>query len=305
MAADPYQVLGVNKDAPQQEIQRAYRQLAKKLHPDLNPGDKQAEEFKQISAAYDLVGDADKRAQFDRGEIDASGTERPRQRFYRDFAEDPYDYANDTGFADFAGTDDTFSRFFSREGRATTRRRGADVQYRLPLDLVETINGGRRQIVQIVLSDCPTDRRTTSASPPGTQDGQVLRLRGKGRPGINGGPAGDALIEVEVLPHPVFTLKGDDIYADLPISLRTAVLGGKVRAPTPTGPVTVTVPPWSNSGKVLRLRGKGAPRPDGGRGDEFLTLKIVLPDKPDPELERFVARWRPAEADGTHKSMEA
>lgn len=300
MPADPYQTLGVKKNASQEEIQKAYRQLAKKHHPDLNPGNKQAEEkFKEVSAAYDLLGDADKRARFDRGEIDEQGTERPRQRFYRDFADDSHAYANDAGFADFAGAEDIFSQFFNREGRANIRMRGSDVRYSLPLDFLDAINGGKRQIA------LPDGSTLDVTIPPGTRDGQILRLRGKGRPGVNGGPAGDALIEIEVLPHRVFTLKGDDIHAELPISLREAVLGGKVKAPTPSGSVAVTVPKWSNTGTVLRLKGKGAPRPDGSKGDEFLTLKVMLPEKPDPELERFVAQWRPAKAGGAHETMEA
>jgi DnaJ-class molecular chaperone len=132
--------------------------------------------------------------------------------------------------------------------------------------------------------------------PPGTRDGQTLRLKGKGgRPATGGGPAGDALIEISVLPHPYFTRKGDDIHLDLPISLKEAVLGGKIAVPTPSGTVTATVPKWSNTGRVLRLKGRGVPHPDGRKGDEYVTLKIMLPNKPDPELERFVARWRPAE----------
>jgi DnaJ-class molecular chaperone len=298
--ADPYQTLGVKKNASQEEIQKAYRQLAKKHHPDLNPGNKQAEEkFKEVSAAYDLLGDADKRARFDRGEIDEQGTEQPRQRFYRDFADDSHAYANDAGFADFAGAEDIFSQFFNREGRANIRMRGSDVRYSLPLDFLDAINGGKRQIA------LPDGSTLDVTIPPGTRDGQILRLRGKGRPGVNGGPAGDALIEIEVLPHRVFTLKDDDIHAELPISLREAVLGGKVKAPTPSGSVAVTVPKWSNTGTVLRLKGKGAPRPDGSKGDEFLTLKVMLPEKPDPELERFVAQWRPAKAGGAHETMEA
>ena len=300
MPADPYQTLGVKKNASQEEIQKAYRQLAKKHHPDLNPGNKQAEEkFKEVSAAYDLLGDADKRARFDRGEIDEQGTEQPRQRFYRDFADDSHAYANDAGFADFAGAEDIFSQFFNREGRANIRMRGSDVRYSLPLDFLDAINGGKRQIA------LPDGSTLDVTIPPGTRDGQILRLRGKGRPSVNGGPAGDALIEIEVLPHRVFTLKGDDIHAELPISLREAVLGGKVKAPTPSGSVAVTVPKWSNTGTVLRLKGKGAPRPDGSKGDEFLTLKVMLPEKPDVELEKFAAQWRPAKVGGAHETMEA
>ena len=288
LVADPYTVLGVKNDASQDDIQKAYRKLAKKLHPDLNPGNKRAEEqFKDVSAAYDLLGDPAKRARFDRGEIDASGVERPQHHFYRDFAErGDSPYTDDAGFADFATNDDILSQIFGSDGRVNIRMRGADVHYRLELDFLDAINGGKRQIT------LPDGSVLDVNIPPGTRDGQILRLRGKGRPVTRGGPPGDALVEIEVRPHRIFVRKGDDIHVDLPISLSEAVLGGKVKAPTPTGPVTMTVPKWSNTGTVLRLKGKGVPRVDGSRGDELVTLRVMLPEKPDPELEKFVASWR-------------
>jgi DnaJ-class molecular chaperone len=291
LASDPYTVLGVKKDASQDDIQKTYRALAKKLHPDLNPGNKQAEEqFKEVSAAYELLGDADKRVRFDRGEIDASGAERQQQRFYRDFADGGGShYSSDAGFADFAA-DDILSQIFARDGRSNIRMRGADAHYRLALEFLDAVNGGKRQIT------LPDGSVLDVNIPAGTHDGQILRLRGKGRRGIGGGPSGDALVEIEVRPHRIFTRKGDDIHVDLPISLREAVLGGKVRVPTPSGTVTMTVPKWSNTGTVLRLKGRGVPRREGKKGDEFVTLKVMLPEKPDPELEKFVAQWRGADS---------
>jgi DnaJ-class molecular chaperone len=297
LAADPYETLGVKKDASAEDIQKSYRALAKKLHPDLNPGNKKAEErFKEVAAAYDLLSDPEKRARFDRGEIDASGAERPRQHFYRDFADGggSHPYTSDSGYADFAEAGDIFAEIFGRQGRGNFRMRGPDAHYRLEVDFLDAINGARRQIT------LPEGEALEVAIPPGTRDGQTLRLRGKGRPGIGGGATGDALIEITVRPHPLFSRKGDDIHLELSIPLDQAVLGGRVTVPTPSGPVTMTVPKWSNSGTVLRLKGKGAPH-HGGHGDEYVTLKVMLPDKPDGELEKLIAQWREAQH-GTRQS---
>jgi DnaJ-class molecular chaperone len=294
VAVDPYQVLGVSKTASQDEIQKAYRKLAKKYHPDLNPGNKQAEErFKDIGTAYDILGDPDKRARFDRGEIDATGAERPQRRYYREYADAgpgaAGGYASNEGFADFGDMGDIFSDLFRRRegggGRTTFRMRGGDVSYRLEIDFLDAVNGAVKQL------QLPDGSEIKVTIPPGTRDRQILRLKGKGQPGINEGPPGDALIEISVRPHPIFTRKGDDIHVDLPISLAEAVLGSKVEAPTPSGPVTLTVPKWSNTDTVLRLKGKGVAKPDGTRGDEYVRLKIMLPERPDPELEKFVGQW--------------
>ncbi len=303
MSADPYQVLGVQREASQEEIQKTYRKLAKKLHPDLNPGNKKAEEtFKEVSAAYDLLSDADKRARFDRGEIDASGAERPRQRYYRDFAEGDgaHVYSNDAGFADMEGMDDVLSGIFGERGRRAGgfRMRGGNVHYRLEVDFLDAINGASRRVT------LPDGSVLDVTIPAGTRDGQVLRLRGKGRPGLNGGPPGDALVEIAVRPHAYFRREGDNIHLDLPVSLTEAVLGAKIKVPTPTGPVTMTVPKDSNTGTVLRLRGKGAPRSAGGRGDEYITLKVMLPEKHDPELTSFVSGWS-NKAYNPRRAMEA
>lgn len=301
MNEDPYRVLGVGKNASQDEIQKAYRKLAKKLHPDLNPGNKQAEEqFKAASAAYDLLSDSEKRARFDRGEIDASGQERPRQRYYRDYAgaaAGDHPYATAEGFSDFSDDSDLFSSIFGRGGRFNLKMRGEDVHYRLPVEFLEAVNGTVRRVTL-------ADGSTVDVSvPPGAREGQMLRLAGKGNPGVGGGPPGDAFIEIIVNPHPFFTRHGDDIHLELPISLTEAVLGGKISVPTATGAVTMSIPKGSNTGTILRLRGKGVSRHDGSRGDEYVKLKVVLPDKPDAELEQFVRGWAVGKAQDPRSGM--
>ncbi|MBP1062748.1 DnaJ-class molecular chaperone [Bradyrhizobium japonicum] len=296
MAADPYATLGVKRDATHADIQKAYRRLAKKLHPDLNPGNKAAEgKFKELSAAYMLLNDPEKRARFDRGEIDASGTEQQPRQYYRDFAdrEGWSDYTSGAGFADFndfTGSDDILSEIFGRAGRTTRRGRGADVRYHLDLNFLDAVNGGKQSIV------LPDGATLEVNIPPGTRDGQILRLKEKGRRGAGDSLPGDALIEISVLPHPYFVRKGDDIHLDLPISLKEGVLGAKLKVPTVSGAVAVSVPKWSSSGRVLRIKGRGVPRADGGRGDQYVTLKLVLPKKPDPNLERFVSEWQPSDS---------
>ncbi|MFB9269555.1 DnaJ C-terminal domain-containing protein [Bradyrhizobium erythrophlei] len=285
---NPYEILGVAPTASSVDIQKAYRKLAKKLHPDLNPGDKAAEEkFKEVAGAYDLLGDSDKRKRFDAGEIDASGAERPQHRYYRDFAtsDEGHPYASASGYADYMDSDDAFAELLRRTEQARANRRGRDLHYSLVIDFAESIAGANKRLT------LPDGGALDVTIPPGLVDGQVLRLRGKGAPGTGKGGPGDALIEVEVRPDPRFTRDGDDITLELPISLSEAVLGGKIRVPTPTGAVTMTVPKGANTGTTMRLKGKGAPRPGGGNGDEFVKLKVVLPKGPNPELEEFVSKW--------------
>jgi DnaJ-class molecular chaperone len=304
---DPYEVLGVSRTATDKEIQSAYRKLAKKLHPDLNPGDKEAErKFKELSAANSILSDPEKRRRYDAGEIDAGGEEKPQQRYYRDFAGAQAgaggagaQYHSGAGFADFGGNaDDVFSQFFSSRSGGGFRFRGGDLHYRLEVDFLDAVNGATRTI------GLGEGKTLDIKIPPGTRDGQTLRLRGHGQPGEGGAEAGDALIEIEVRPHPFFVRDGDDIRLDLPISLREAVEGGKVRVPTPSGPVSATIPPWSNTGKQLRLRGKGVPRRKGAPGDLYVTLRIVLPDKPDEALESFVSGWEEGKAQHPRAQME-
>ena len=284
---DPYQVLGVARTASIEDIKKAYRRLAKSLHPDLNPGDKAAEEkFKDVSVAYGLLGDPEKRRRFDAGEIDASGAERPERHFYRDFAsaDQANPYTSDAAYADFA-EDDLFAEILRRNRAARANQPGEDMLYGLSIDFVESVTGAEKRIT------LPDGSTLDVTIPPGILDGQMLRLKGKGLPGRGTGKAGDALIKIEVLPDPRFKLDGANVIVEVPVSLSEAVLGGEVRVPTPTGDVMLKIPRHADRGTTLRLKGKGAPRREGGFGDQLVKLKIVLPKPADPELDAFVAQW--------------
>jgi DnaJ-class molecular chaperone len=297
MAEDLYSVLGVAKTAGAADITKAYRKLAKKLHPDLNPGDKAAEEkFKKITAAYDIVGDEEKRGRYDRGEIDASGQETPQQRYYREYAsgDEGARYRSTAGFEDIGSFSDLFGDLFGERGgtrgAAGGRRfsmRGQDAQYRLEVDFLDAVNGTKTRIT------LPDGGPLDVTIPPGVADGQVLRLKGKGNPGLGEGGPGDALIEISVKPHAVFKREGDDIAVDVPITFDEAVLGGKVEVPTISGRVFVTVPPGSNSGQTLRLKGRGIKR-GGQAGDQLVKLGVVMPERIDDDLKSFVENWREA-----------
>lgn len=283
---DPYAVLGVARNASQDAIKKAYRKLAKELHPDVNPGDKAVEQrFKEVSAAYNLLSDKEKRAKFDRGEINADGTPRYDSVFHQ-----AYSGGGGPGFG-FGGGDfeDLFSDLFSRgwSGRAQrAQARGKDAQYSVQSSFEEAAKGGRRRVR---LHDGKTIDLTI---PAGTEDGQTLRLRGQGMPGLGGGPAGDALITIRVRAHRHFKREGRDIHVTIPVTLDEAVLGSKVRVPTVDGYVTVTVPPGSNTGTRLRLKGKGIPgKTAGDRGNQYMHIKVVLPDQPDEDLKSFMREW--------------
>jgi DnaJ-class molecular chaperone len=299
---DIYRVLGVPRTARQDEIKAAYRKLAKELHPDRNPGNpRAAERFKEISAAYDILGDEKKRARFDAGEIDGSGAER------RDFhyagrggrrpggGDDPFaggGFGRDFG----VNVEDIFADLFAnrRRGGASQqfRQRGGDRNFSIAISFIEAARGGTRRLT------LPGADKTLDVNfPPGISDGQKIRLKHQGEPGV-GADAGDALIEVKVEPHPFFTRKGHDVHCELPVTLREAVLGAKINAPTADGMVALTVPRNSNTGTQLRLKGKGIKdAKTGRRGDQYVILKVVLPEGDDAALEKFVRGSAPDRAD--------
>ena len=311
MAADPYSILGVSRGASEKDIKSAYRKLAKELHPDTNKDNpKAAEKFSQVTHAYDLLSDKDKRAQFDRGEIDADGN--PTMPFGGGGFGGGLrggmggQAGGFGGFGGFGGNDgidleDLFGGIFGGAqrggpggfggdprggfggGRGRPSPRGANVSYRLAVTLTDA---AELQPQRITLSDGKT---IDLKLPKGVEDGTQMRLAGKGEQGP-GGP-GDALVTIAIQPHPYFRQDGDDLRLDLPITLDEAVNGAKVKAPTASGAVMLTVPPGSSSGKVLRLKGKGMTRKDGTRGDQLITLEIVLPEG-DQDLARRLEGWK-------------
>jgi len=305
MSDDPYAALGVAKTASDEEIRKAYKKIAKTSHPDLNPGDsKAADRFKAAASAYDLLKDPEQRRRFDAGEIDASGQERPERRFYREYAEGPEaTYHTSRGFEDFGDYSDVFADLFGSRARGRRaggaegiRMRGADAHYTLTVGFLEAVRGATRRITM------PDGSVLDVKIPQGLADGQTIRLRGKGGPGIGGGDAGDALVTVSVEPHDFFVREGDDILVELPITVDEALLGGKVEVPTVDGRVALTIPKGASSGRVLRLRGKGVKR--GSRqGDQLVTLRIVAPPVVDDDLEAFMKGWRERHAYDPRKGV--
>lgn len=289
MSWDPYAALGVSRSASADEIRSAYRKLAKELHPDVRPNDKAAEErFKRATAAFNLLGDPTSKARFDRGEIDAEGAEKQQGFSYRTGGgrtQNGYSGAGESVF----DLGDIFSDLFGSAGGQGGgarqppfgKMRGRDIRLPLEVDFLDAIRGGRKRVQM-------SDGRTLDvAVPVGVTDGQVLRLKSQGGGGIQGGPPGDALVELKIRPHAFFRREGDDIHLDLQISIVEAVEGAKIQVPTASGSVALTIPEGSNTGKTLRLKGKGV----GERGDQLVHLKVMMPDVLDEDLKRFIKKW--------------
>lgn len=285
MAPDPYQVLGVGRNASEEDIRKRFRKLAKAHHPDLNPGDKKAEEaFKRASAAFEIIGDADRRKRFDAGEIDADGHE-----VQRGFHRGPF--ANQGAGPEFGDVDlgEILGQMFAESGRTGGRRRrypskGRDFRTRIELQIEEALKGAKKRLV------LGSGKAIDFTVPPGVAEGALLRLNGQGEQGAAG--AGDVLVEIAIAPHPIFQKRDGDLIMDLPVSVPDAVLGGRLPAPTPEGEVTLRIPKGTNSGSVLRLKGRGLAGQDGRRGDLFARVVVMLPEQPDAELVNFCEGWR-------------
>jgi DnaJ-class molecular chaperone len=333
---DPYEVLGVDRKASAADIKSAYRRLAKKLHPDANKNDpKAAARFAEVNAAHEIIGDEDKRKAYDRGEIDAEGKPKfhgfegfgagagPGGGFgaepnFESFSFGPEGFTRTTrrgrggggGGAGFGGFEDILKEAFGGRGGGRGGRGGrygagatfepedfgvgADVLAEMSVTLPEAARGVTKRL------RLPTGKDVDVKIPAGITSGQQIRLRGQGMAGQAG--AGDVLITVRVAPHPIFTLEDADVKLDLPITLYEAVLGAKVRVPTLDKPVEITIPPWTSSGRTFRLRGKGFPA-KAGRGDLLATIRIVLPERSDAELEALMQKWRSEKPHDPRKEM--
>jgi DnaJ-class molecular chaperone len=303
---DPYEILGVAKTASEAEIKKAFRTLAKKHHPDKHAGDAAAQKrFQEISGAYDILGDKDKRAQFDAGAIGADGNPRgfdPRQGarqghpFGSGFGGGPgareFHFSFDDAPEGAGGFQDIFADLMGGRARGAGRAaKGEDFSAAVTVSFAEAATGGTRRVV------LQNGEQIDVKIPVGVKDGQAVRVKGRGGAGRGGGPNGDILLTVSVAPHPFMTRDGNDIRMDLPVTLKEAVAGGKVPVPTLTGTVSLSVPPNSNTGTVLRLKGKGiAAHGATAAGDFYVRLVISLPDKPDESLRSFVQGW-PADYD--------
>jgi DnaJ-class molecular chaperone len=288
MNSDLYAALGLKHSASEDEIRQAYRKLAKQYHPDRNPGDKAAEEkFKKVSSAFAILGNPDKRKRYDAGEIDAAGHERPGA-YYQDMGG-----MRGRGAHDYADFGDIFSEIFgrSRDARGQFQMRGMDFRYTLEIDFLEAVNGVKKRV------KLPEGDELDVGVPAGVDTGDVLRLKAKGEPGVGGGAAGDALIELRVRSHAFFERQGDDILLELPVTIDEAVLGGKVEVPTIEGRVTLSIPKGASGGQILRLRGKGVNNSrTRTQGDQLVKLKVVLPSTIDANLAAFMEQWQKVNA---------
>jgi len=292
---DPYKILGTNKSASSDEIKQTYRRMARLRHPDLFPDNPHAEEeFKDIAEAYQLLSDTTLRSKFDRGDIDMHGNRKksssksrrksPFDRFYKD------------------------NKRSESSAKSRIKINGANVEYSLTISFAESCTGVNKHI------SMTNGKRLKINVPAGTSDQQTLRLKGQGMAGLGGGTSGDALIDIHVLADPTFQLDGNDVHINFPVTLPEAILGTKVDVPTMNGPVTLTVPSGSNTGSILRLKGKGikTTKPangdkENGVGDQYVTLRVVLPSKPDQEFKDFIKTWfdeKPYTITGRNKENE-
>jgi len=290
---DPYTILGVSKTATQDEIKNAYRSLAKKNHPDLNPGNKEREaKFKDAAQAYEQIGSPEARAKFDRGETEEAFAGGRGGPYYHEAKAGGdggrYTYSYGGGGMD----DDFFENLFRQSGaggRGGGRREhgpGEDQLYQMEVEFRDAALGAEREIA------LPGGKKLQIKIPAGVESGARLRFKGQGGPGLGQGAAGDAFVEIHVRPSSQFTRKGRDVESEASITVYDALLGGEVEVPTLDGNISLKVPPGVSSGSKLRIRGKGIGSKTGERGDQLVALRIVMPKSIPPEMKQMLAEWK-------------
>ncbi len=308
---DPYATLGVARDADEETIRKAYRKLARELHPDVNPDSPEAEErFKSVSEAYSVLSDEQKRRDYDEfGDVAfQSGFDADEARRARDAFGGGFGGHSDFGARGYGGIDDLMSDLFGRGGpRGPVRRRGANLEAMLELDFLEAARGGEQRF-QISRPTADGRHRAESVSvriPPGVADGGKIRLRGKGGEGFGGGPAGDLIAVIRIRPHSHFRREDRDVYLEVPVSISEATLGAKVEVPTLDGRVTVTIPPGTDSGAKLRLKGKGVSHPTGGpAGAFYVVVKICVPQEVDEAARTKIEELRALDPPGLRDELD-
>jgi len=315
---DPYAVLGVSRSADEDTIRTAYRKLARELHPDVNPGDGAAEErFKDVSEAYAVLSNPAKRSAYDEfGEVALDpnfDVEKARQAG-RAFGGDFRGFGAGSGGGGFGGLDDLFAGVFGRGagrgdfGAVPPRRAGPDVEAELELDFLDAARGGEQRltIARPSAGGGSRSETVTVRIPPGVADGGSIRLRGKGGEGVGGGPPGDLFARIRVKPHPVFRREGRDLIVEVPVTVREAILGAKVEVPTLTGRATVSIPPGTDGGSKLRLRGKGVPHPSGsGAGDLYVLVQIKVPRDLDAAAKARIEALAELEVPNVRKGLSS
>jgi DnaJ-class molecular chaperone len=301
---DPYDILGVDRNASDAEIKKAFKQLARKYHPDLHPDDKKSEAmFKEVASAHDLLKDKEKRRRFDAGEIDAMGAEQPQYQYYKDYAgADPnISHAAQDGFTNNEELEEFLAKAFGADptgGAHAFRARGQDLSYVLPVTFIDAAKGAINTV------NLPDGKTLKVTIPEGAEDRQMLRLKGQGMPGFDGGDPGDAYVELHVEPHPYFKRKDDNIHLEVPVDLQEAVLGAQIEVPTISGTIKVKVPKNSNTGTTLRLKEKGIRnRKSKHKGYQYISLKVVLPQNDEPKLTEFLKKWQPNSTQHPRKEM--
>lgn len=276
---DPYKILGVPRNASEEQIRQSFKKLAKEFHPDINKSKGAEEQFKKVTSAFEILGDPMKRRSFDRGD--------PSRNNFKHRSSPDFRRSSFSGFSHDDPIADMFASFKGANRRQLHPVRGSDIRHVLEIDFLEAITGGKKRVI------LPSRDQLEISIPSGVNDGQILRMKAQGQPGLNGGQSGDALVEVHIRPHEIFKRVGNDITCNIAISVDEAILGAKINVPTLNGKVQFSIPAGTNSGQMFRLKGKGVYNSSSGlTGDQLVSVSIMLPSIIDEDLKSFITNWK-------------